>query len=87
MHHLPLYPYPLSHYLPYPTPMVPLELGLLVHPWNNLIVTIVYASSCSVCILLMLFMLCIGPRAMAVLRNNCVVQVWVYMPHYTESKA
>ncbi|KAG7214640.1 hypothetical protein INR49_010532 [Caranx melampygus] len=42
MHHLPLYPYPLSHYLPHPTPMVPLELGLLVHPWNNPIVTIHY---------------------------------------------
>lgn len=38
IHHLPLYRYPLSHYLPHPNPMVPLELSLLVHPWNNLLV-------------------------------------------------
>lgn len=23
-------------------------------------------------------------RGLAVLNNNCVVQVWVYMPHYTK---
>lgn len=32
IHHLPLYPYPLSHYLPHPNPMEPLDLSLLVHP-------------------------------------------------------
>lgn len=35
----------------------------------------------------MLFMLCVGPGALAVQSNNCVVQVWVVMPHYTKSKA
>lgn len=29
----------------------------------------------------------VGLGALAVLSNNCVVQVWVYMPHYTKSKA
>lgn len=28
-----------------------------------------------------------GGRGLAVLSNNCVVQVWVFMPHYTKSKA
>lgn len=28
----------------------------------------------------------LGPGALAVLSNNCVVQVWVCMPHYTKSR-
>lgn len=42
IHHLPLCPYPLSHYPPHPKPMVPLRLSLLVH--NTIIAITVYTS-------------------------------------------
>lgn len=45
IHHLPLYPDPLSHYLPHPNPMVPLELSLLVLAWNNLLIVIIVCAS------------------------------------------
>ncbi len=45
IHHLPLYPYPLSHYLPHPSPMVPLELSLRVHPWNNPLLVVIVCTS------------------------------------------
>lgn len=46
IHHLPLCPDPLSHYRPHPNPMVPLELSLLVLPWNNLFIVRTYRSMC-----------------------------------------
>lgn len=45
IHHLPLYPCPLSHYLPHLNPMVPLELSLLFHPWNYLLLVVIVCAS------------------------------------------
>lgn len=50
IHHLPLFPCPLSHYLPHPNPMVPQELSLLVHPWNNLLIVIIVCASEMLCL-------------------------------------
>lgn len=46
IHHLPLYPYPLSLIIcPILDPMVPLELSLQVHPWNNNLIVIIVCAS------------------------------------------
>lgn len=77
---VPLPPFSLSAPIPIPWYL----WSLLVLSWNNLLIVIIV---CYVCMSPILSMLCIRPGSLAVLRSNCVVQVWVYMPHYTKWKA
>lgn len=83
----PCTPYPLSHYLP---PSQSHCASGVSWSTPGIISSLLWSYvplKCYVCMSPMLFMVCIGPGSSAVLSRNCVVQVWVYMPHYTKSKA